>query len=358
MKHWDKKQILSLLFIGTIISSAVGVTLVMNYANTEQKTASTQAASSIDNNCREGVYWAKSQKDGSTIKCGRAPECGGYSYDSVNSGIGYENAGACWLHRKLGVDKCDTTCSGYVPLCCYKLEETGDPEACTWPERGYCHPTQCAAVSGKTCGGGDCRCGSPIISYCKSDGCITSSSQIPYIPLSVRLGQGATPTSTPTSIPPTSTPRPTTPPAATATPTQGVIPTATPTQPQSNPTGQITPTSALPTQPGSTTAPTAAFTPTTAPTTNNNPPESFPTSIPEATSTPTPAPTMDIKTPKELAREVITYERVETLNKVTELPLTAVKTSVNTVKSYDHKLELFVESWIFRIRIELQKLLQ
>jgi len=95
------------------------------------------------------------------------------------------------------------------------------------------------------------------------------------------------------------------------------------------------------------------------PTTQNTQPDPG-SSIPDPTSTPWP--TIDIKTPKEIAREVVTFERVEKLNAATEQPLGVVKTGAMKVKEADRALEMYVQSyldeWIFRAKIFWFKLTQ
>lgn len=352
-----------ILFIFTLgILAVIGTTLFLQTQQTP-RIQSEANSNLLAPYCRDGVYKVKSQIDGSEINCGRAPGCGGYSYDAAN-GIDWQNAGTCWYHARLGVSKCDTTCRGHVPLCCYEIEATGDPSACNWPERGYCHANQCASITNDDCGGGPCRCGSAIATHCRQDGCITDASQIPYIPLAQRIsGQSApAPTNTPVPPPPTNTPAPqqptNTPPPNNPTappqqPTQPIqppntgatwtpVPTWTPaptwTQTPFNPLNIFNPPpTQVVQQPGSNIQPPANNVPTTVSNNNVNPPqnnEPLPTSAP-----------IEIKSPKELAREVINLESVSKLSESTDKALSAPKKGFSTIKSYDQKLETTVQSW-------------
>src|SRR3989344_5225404 len=166
-----------------------------------KQTSAQGLVSTLDNYCVDssgsalGYYVADGGKS-----CGRAPFCAGKSYDEANS-INYEAVDDCWNHR------CDWgMCIGQVPLCCYEIERTGDPTYCNWPERGYCHPVQCAKVDRTKqyeCGasiGDDCNCGDPLIGWCvTNDHCVASAGDIPYVPLDARVGSSVT--STPTLSP-------------------------------------------------------------------------------------------------------------------------------------------------------------
>ncbi len=198
------------MVVGTslvVLLITTGVIVLSDVISTTQNIFSSHAAAILEPYCRDGVYYAKSQIDGTEIACGNAPLCGGVTYAQIeaknkNNNI-WETLGKCWNNKTLGVGKCDTTCKGYVPLCCYDMEITKNPESCYWVERKYCHPSQCAGVPGG-------NCGDAIVTYCKDiDKCVTDASQIPYIPLDQRVMGGAPtqPTNTP-SAPnnPTNTP--------------------------------------------------------------------------------------------------------------------------------------------------------
>jgi len=195
---------------------------------------------------RDGIYYAI--KNGRAIKCGRVGEDDPQRrYEWYN----YTDADDCWNHR------CDWgMCKGEVPLCCYKLEETGNAKACAWPERGYCHPRQCDKISGDKL-----LCSHGIGYWCQKDCGISDKYQIPYIPFEQRVSSSqpnppSNPTPTPTSTPtptltptPTSTPYPTSPFfSPTPTPASFNIPTAP--QPSPSPTNpsydMIIPTSSFP----------------------------------------------------------------------------------------------------------------
>ncbi len=196
------------------------------------------------------------------------------------------------------------------------------------------------------------------------------------------------PTNTP--VPPTSTPQPTTPP-----------PTATPqpNQPTATATPQPPTATLRPNQPTPTTRPGTTNQPTVPP---GQPTNTIPPADPNATWTPvptwTPAPTwtgmpgnpydpqptesspfslpwfgrndpnpsdpqqvsepIEIKSPKELAREVVNPESVQKLDQATEKPLTKAKEGFDTVKKYDRQLESYFEGWIFRIRVWMSQVLR
>jgi hypothetical protein len=162
-----------------------------------------------------GIYYAI--KDGQSIKCGRVGEDDPQKrYEWYN----FNDVDDCWNHR------CNWgMCKGEVPLCCYKLEETGNAKACPWPERGYCHPRQCEKILGDKL-----LCSHGIGYWCKKDCGIDDKYKIPYIPFEQRISSllQLTPTNTPIPTPtnyPTSTFAP---PANIPLSTVTLIPTSTP----------------------------------------------------------------------------------------------------------------------------------
>lgn len=370
MKKWDAQQILLYVTIVTVTSFTLGVTLLFNYANQKRLSTSSFAADSdisLEPYCQDGYYNIPGEP-----RCSRAPNCGGYGYDELNTTDKMPNPQSCMGD---GSGRNDKGCAGYVPVCCYEMARTGRYTKCIgyW-ERIWCTKPQCdqAAANGASnseCGGDCGDCGHAFKTYCGPDK--------QAVPLAQRLGIGAPPTATNTQAPPptsTFTPRPIQP-TATFTPTTApnqptqrpTAPMATftpvPTAPPGNvPTTVKQPTVVKPTSSGGVVIVTLTPTPASigenpfVPPVSTNTPIAVQPSSSETNSAP--QPTIDIKTPKELAREVVTYERVDQLNKQTELPLTAIKTGYTTIKTYDAQLENTVERWIFRIRMEIQKMIQ
>jgi hypothetical protein len=66
-------------------------------------------------------------------------------------------------------------------------------------------------------------------------------------------------------------------------------------------------------------------------------------------------PQIEVKSPKELAREVVTFERVESLENATEKPMKSVTMTYKTVKRYDQQLEVTVESFLDRIKRQIMQ---
>lgn len=186
---------------------------------------------SLEPYCRNGYY----EIPGEPI-CSRAPYCGGYGYDELNTEALMPNPQSCMGDGPQG--RAQKGCTGMVPLCCYEMARTGRYTKCIgyW-ERIWCTKSQCddAVANGAShseCGGNDCGdCGHAFKDYCGDK---------PPIPLSQRLGlPPAEPTATqapgiPPSPTPTNTagPPPTQPPVPTATgvstPTKRPKPTLTP----------------------------------------------------------------------------------------------------------------------------------
>lgn len=351
MRTREYKRLIILLIFGLTAAAILALTY---YITNVRQTTAAQAADNFDQYCNNGVYYIP--KDGKQISCGRAPNCGGTDFDSADA-LPFRDNAECWVEDYYGGNRCLAHCAGNIPLCCYRLEQTGDPMACPWPERGFCLSSQCNKIDltkDVICGGGkpsDCNCGDPIGTYCAGE-CGVAKEQIPYIPLSQRLnGTSTLPTDTP--IPPTATSTP--PPQNTPTPSHTPIPT--------QPGGQAgQPTS----PPNATWTPVPTWTQTPAQPGDNN--TGFIGQGNQAsTSQPTAAPTqgsiftapafpkIEVKSPKELAQEVVNLETVQVLNETTDVPLEAPKKALTTIKAYDQKLEDTVESWIFRLRIWVSK---
>jgi len=337
-----KRNKLTLPIIFLLVCIIIFFVLYTTYltTNTQTKQISSSYASSVnfDQYCQDGIYYV--QKDGKRISCGRAPNCGGKSYSDVEH-MDWRSKAECWVEDYFGGSRCAAYCSGNIPLCCYKLEQTKNPEDCTWPERGYCLPSQCQGVGE--------RCGKAIITWCTSiDHCVSDANNIPYIPLDNRLsGQPGTRIS-PTHPPqPTATPKPPTHTPIPQQPTNTPFPTET-LKPEEPTNPYIPPTATHTQQPVATAFPT-------------NPPfiprETTVQIIQIPTSMPTlPRSKIEIKTPKEMARKVINPENIQKLNEKTEIVLEAPKKGIAIIKNVDTRIEQTAESWIFKIRIFIENL--
>jgi len=177
--------------------------------------ATTQAETSLEGYCKDGYYYFP----GETTSCSRAPNCGGYGYDELNTADKMPNPQACMGDRALA--RGQGGCAGYVPACCYEVARTGDYTKCIgyW-ERLWCAPSQCETAkqrgaSDSQCGG-SCQCGHAYGHYC---------GDAPVIPVDQRLGKNK-PTPTVTVAP---TAKPGIYPTVIPTSIPTVIPTAMPT---------------------------------------------------------------------------------------------------------------------------------
>ena len=185
-------------------------------------------AISLESYCQDGYY----RIPGEPI-CSRAPNCGGYGYDELNTEDKMPNPQQCMGD---GAGREEKGCAGYVPLCCYEVARTGNPNMCIgyW-ERLWCAPSQCETISGDKK-----NCAHAFETYC--------GNKLP-IPLEQRLGIAPQPTQPPppTNVPPTSIPTsiPTNPPLYTQAlrPTTYIPPFTVPTIPIILPTQYIYPTS-------------------------------------------------------------------------------------------------------------------
>ncbi|MDA1317186.1 MAG: hypothetical protein O3B87_04135 [bacterium] len=340
MKISSKLQ-LTVLIIFILFAAGLVVYTSRTTSNTTTSTSTYAASSDISlvGYCSSGYYQIPTE---SKI-CSRAPGCGGYNYDTLNTDSwrfgmtgGSESHNACMGD---GPDRATGGCAGYVPLCCYEMARTGDYTKCIgyW-ERLWCAKSQCNEAASKGASdsqcGGSCNCGNAFGSYCGDK---------PVVPLAQRLG-----IQQPTNSPqPTNTPRP----ASTNTP----VPTNT----------------SVPQAPTHTTAPNQ---PTNTPVPSNTPVPNAPTStpppqqVPQATVPPAdqpiginpqePAPSrepLNIDIIPELPSK---QEVVANLNSTTAKPLAVVNTSYEAVVSVDQQLELVAESWIFKLRVAILKLFQ
>lgn len=273
----------------------------------------------FDAYCKNGVYYI--QKNGREISCGRAPNCDNRSYDSV-SDIEWRSNAECWVEDYYNNSRCQAYCSGNIPLCCYKLAITKNSRECTWPERGYCLPSQCAGV-GNNCGGA-------IGTWCSSiDKCVKNVNDIPYIPLEQRLiggNQAATP------VPPSPTPLATVEPTSQPTifnPPPTVVPTSQPTI--FNPPPTVEPTSQ----------------PISWPTAYNPQPTTRPTTQPVSKPTDTvfccDDNNMESFMPQQIIKKVINYENISQLEKLTSPALDLPKKGVAKLIEADIYLEQYLE---------------
>ncbi len=268
-------KILTLVGFLLLILLAIGVFLWQNMSGsggvdvTSDKPAKVAADNiSLEPYCTDGYYKIPTEN---TV-CSRAPNCGGYGYDELNTQDKMPNPQACMGDGDSG--RQEKGCAGYVPLCCYEMARTGDYTKCIgyW-ERLWCTKSQCDVAvsngaSGSQCGGSCGDCGHAFKSYCGED-----KSEIP---LSTRLGgsappasptsQAATPTSPPSELTPTSTQ---TVPTQTLTPTRSQTPSITST---TTPTATQTPTPTLTNTLTPTLSPTLTLTPTITPTRTPTPP--------------------------------------------------------------------------------------
>ncbi len=361
-----KEIILLTLFL--LASFAIGIVSFLSSNQQARNTTSAQAASNVDNSCRNGIYYVKNpDKTNEEISCGRGV-CGGVSYEGTK-GIDHVRAGKCWV----GTSACGPACKGLVPLCCYKMAETGITEDCPFPERFYCRQDQCKKQSD------DSNCGGGINAYCVERAkCLADREDVPVISLEDRIA-GKKASSGVNPIQPTNTP----------------VPQSNPTQIQTNNPSQVKPTIPDPT---TTKSPRSnlATTPVTVeptqitqqPTTikdtfvfdfkDNNESGNFgnntqtETQQPEQNNNPQPTtsmnnennpiafslPQIEIKSPKKALQDTLDRPTIEKMNVATEKPLAVAKNTFITVKSYDQQLENTVEGWFFKIRVSVVNFLQ
>src|SRR3989344_4105532 len=190
------KKILRLIAF-TVIAFIVGTSIYfVSTTQTKTTTATRAAEANFDQYCENGIYYVT--MNGKKTKCGRAPNCDGWSFDQAQNTGDYVNDGECW-HEK--------------------------------------------HFSNNRCGGG-------IDGWCVNiDNCVADDRDVPLYSLEQRLTgnfftpptptftpAAATPTHTPTPTPtsitvttPTRTPTPTNIPASTNTPTPTKASAATPT---------------------------------------------------------------------------------------------------------------------------------
>lgn len=148
-------------------------------------------STSLEPYCIDGYYKIPTE----SAVCSRAPNCGGYGYDELNTQDKMPNPQTCMGDGDS--QRQEKGCAGYVPLCCYEMARTGDYTKCIgyW-ERLWCTKSQCDVAasngaSGSQCGGNCGDCGHAFRTYCGEN-----KTEIPLI---TRLGSGnsqVTPTPT------------------------------------------------------------------------------------------------------------------------------------------------------------------
>lgn len=328
-----KREIVAVLFVALIslgaMSLVIYTSLTTSQTSNKQTTQTFAAESNFDQYCRDGLYYVN--KEGKQISCGRAPNCGGKSYDQANAHDWRKNA-ECWVEDYYGGDYCKAYCAGNIPLCCYKMAITKNHKDCTWPERGYCLPSQCQGIGQ--------NCGVPMDTHCYNN-CRKRAGDIPYIPLENRVAGNNH-----TQTPPTNTPAPTKTQAPTETPLP-VQPTIAPTQ-----TPQNTPRPVAPQPTSSNTIPTNTYAPAL-PITSQAPliypttvPQPFPTTsagFPNPPSFSLPAPSF--QNPQELARTIINPETITRVDQATAKPLSIPKEGIERVIAIDRAIEKTSTDW-------------
>lgn len=359
---WKKHHVREILLLTAFLIIAFIIGISSSFLNKSETRTTSAFAAEADDSCREGVYYVKNPDNpGEEISCGRG-KCGGVSYEGTAS-IDHVKAGKCWV----GNSACGPACKGFVPLCCYKMAETGDAKDCPFPERGFCMKQQCNRQTQNV----DSACGNQQGAYCLIPNCVEDRGQIPFFSLEDRLAGRKTPSGggsppTATQVPPTAVP------TATKTPN---MPTSTKTPtPTQVPAGQNTPTPTtrvIGTSPTPTTIVGNPPTPTS--TSNSGSGLSMNPTTPPGQINPTATPSQDtaalpeidfnipqiaLKSPGQMLQETVNEEQINNLNTLTNPPLAVAEKTFVTIKSYDQQLENTVEGWIDYVRIQITKLFQ
>ncbi len=346
---------IGLLVLFLVISLAVisaGI-LIQNNQNTTRTEASSYCKCDDNDKCYPDGCSRKPKTDDNTFSESRYDNvCGDSSLDP-----GYRMPDGLIQHF----------CSEQQPSCCFDIYKYKDDRLCCFQERWTCHPSLCEGASGN----GDCgKYWHLPNNGWKAYGCVKEGSdgdEIPYWGLPPGLPGGSghqaqNPTNTPQ--PPTATriPSPTERP-------QNTQNTPVPTQPSNNggrPSGIThipvsSPTPIRPTQkadPSPSNLDTqgngnSGFQVDTAPNQHAQNQQSANTNNPNQVN----IPQIEFTSPQQILKEAVTVETIAQIDRVTEKPLGIAKDTFVTVKTYDQKLESMVESWIFKIRIQIQKLL-
>ncbi len=302
--------------IGLIVVMTVAIVALVGYASFRGVTQEVEeydlrriSATGVvlDTYCREGYYVVPGEK-----LCSRAPKCGATPYDSykyVADTVPSPDYGECTSIDKgpvVGDPPNANAFNGYVPLCCYEMARTHDPQRCVtdW-ERRWCHPDQCAQINNDSgCEEGGCQCGQELLAACDAIVCDLKSP----VSLSDRLHVSGSTQSTETTTD-TFTPTPSLLIAriTTSTPTRGIerdgptpdvlVDTPTATAPVEAPQPTVTVTPA--TDPAVTSGPTTGATrPTPTPLASTPTPSS---ATSRATPTYTPPPAQDTVGPSKPA---------------------------------------------------------
>jgi hypothetical protein len=236
-----KKRILAPLFLFLLALPIVLITVYLG----QQKTIIQQNAQSgpttpnvLASYCSGGYYRIPGEK----TKCSRAPWCGGFDYDTLDT-ASYQISTSCIDSGPIvgGSSNGQSAFNGYVPLCCYVMADVGNYQMCMgYFERKYCSVNQCNQARshgavGTQCGQAsstNCGCSSGLdqwaVTHSGQPGFGVYSTPVSEIPLSQRLsGVTIIPSSSLTPTTPVNTPVPNTP-VPSATPVPG---TPTPTVP-------------------------------------------------------------------------------------------------------------------------------
>ncbi len=348
-RHVKEILLLSIFLVASISVVSTGV-LIQNNQNTTNTEASSYCKCDNNDVCYPDGCSRKPKSDNNTFDEGRYNQvCNDSKYDP-----GYRMSDGLIQHF----------CSEQQPSCCFDIYKYKDDRLCCFQERWTCHPSLCEGASGN----GDCGKYWGLPNDWDAYGCVKKDSngdKVPYwgLPPGLPNGNQSQPTSTPQ--PPTATKIPT-PTIQPQNPQNTPIPTQINNNGQSNtsgitniPVASPTRITAEPTQSGD----SFAFDFQNDTNTDNN--ENSNTNQSDQQNQPSTnnnsislhMPQIELKSPKQILHEVITVETVEKVNQITDPPLSAAKTTFVTVKSYDQKLESTVESWLFKIRVVIQKIL-
>ncbi|PJC32428.1 hypothetical protein CO051_03250 [Candidatus Roizmanbacteria bacterium CG_4_9_14_0_2_um_filter_39_13] len=335
--HEEHKKLIIVVVFGIISFSVIGMgTLIQNRKNIANSEATSGCFCNDQDKCYPDGCTRKPIKSDGTIDYGRCAQAGG----NAPYGQAYDT-NSVEANRYFCIQQ---------PPCCAEMFRRNDPEACCWPEKGYCYPN--AYCTGEMKANNNCGWYWDFYDGATQNGygCMkgdSPSTMQPVFGLPAVAG-GSQPTNTPN-------PQPTSTPALTNTP----VPTNTSVPP--NPTHTTAPS-----QPTNTPPPTNTPFPNAPIPTNQQPTEvaniepSYnpqPTNPSLPTNTPYTFPTIEIKSPKELAREVINPESIQNLESSTEKVFNAPKEGLNTIKRADQKLERTAHSWIEKVRAFIGNLL-
>jgi len=309
--HNTYKKFMAIIVLSSLSLIVLGTSL---FVQKQKNISSTQATSGCFCNDQDKCYpdgcTRKPIKSDGTIDYGRCAQAGG----NAPYGQAYDT-NSVEANRYFCLQQ---------PPCCAEMFRRNDPEACCWPEKGYCYETYCTAETtvNNNCGW-----------YWKFHdnatpngyGCMKGESPSTMQPVFglPATAEGGQPTATPT--PPTQPP--TNPPTA--------VPTSKPNEPTYTPSPTSTQNNPTPT--------TSALRPTIAPTRSN-----APAIILTPTSTPIKfrAPNIEFVSPKEIAKRVINPENIMFLNSKTEKALKLPSDIFDSIIALDNQLENYVNGII------------